>query len=103
MDKFSEQRHVLDSCVIRWSRSREDKMPNSHKARINPENSSTANSKFAYNRFAFPNKHQILSVRFDETFCGNSVNNFDCRAFSLFENVTGSRIKTLRFYGVNSL
>ena len=24
----------------------------------------------------FPNKHQILSVRFDSKFCGNSVNNF---------------------------
>ena len=29
-------------------------------------------------------------------FCGNSVNKFDCRAFSLFETVTrGSQIKTL--------
>ena len=26
-----------------------------------------------YNRFASPNKHQILSIHFDETFCGNSV------------------------------
>ena len=26
-----------------------------------------------YNRFAIPNKHQILSIHFDETFCGNSV------------------------------
>ena len=47
------------------------------------------------NRVAFPNKHQILSICFYETFCGNSVNNFDCRAFSLFETVTGSRNKTL--------
>ena len=35
-----------------------------------------------YNRFALLNKHQILSIRFDEASCGNSVNNFDCRAFS---------------------
>ena len=35
------------------------------------------------NRFLFPNKHLILSKRFNETFCGNSLNNFDCRAFSL--------------------
>ena len=47
-----------------------------------------------YNRFAIPNKHQILSVHFDEAFCGKLVNNFDCRAFSLFETVAGSRIKT---------
>ena len=47
-----------------------------------------------YNRFAIPNKHQILSIRFDETFCGNLVNNFDCRALSLFQTVPGSRIKT---------
>ena len=48
-----------------------------------------------YNRPLIPNKHQILSIYFDETFCGNLVNNFDCRAFSLFETVTGSRITTI--------
>ena len=48
-------------------------------------------NNFCY-RFAISNKHQILSTHFDETFCGNLVNNFDCRAFRLFETVTGSRI-----------
>ena len=44
----------------------------------------------------FLNKHQILSTRFDAAFCGNSVNKFDCRTFSLFETVTrGSQIKTI--------
>ena len=28
----------------------------------------------------FPNKHQILSVRFDNNFCGNLMNNLDWRA-----------------------
>ena len=38
-----------------------------------------------------------LNTGFDEAFCGNSGNNFDhdCRAFSLLETVTGSRIKTI--------
>ena len=45
------------------------------------------------NRFLFPNNLQLVSKRFNETFCGNLVNNFDCRAFSLFETVTGSRIR----------
>ena len=36
---------------------------------------------FVIASFAIPNKHQILSTHFDETFCGNLVNNFDCRAF----------------------
>ena len=49
-----------------------------------------------YNRTAFLNKHQILSTRFDVAFCGNSVNKFHCRVFSLFETMTrGSQIKTL--------
>ena len=43
----------------------------------------------------FRNKLQILSTRFDEAFCENSVNNFDCRACSLFETVASSRIKTI--------
>ena len=35
---------------------------------------------------------EILPV----AFCGNSVNKFECRAFSLFETVTrGSQMKTL--------
>ena len=39
-----------------------------------------------YNRFLVPNKHQILSIRFDDTFWGNSVNNLDiCRASNLFD------------------
>ena len=38
---------------------------------------------------------QILSIHFDETFCGNLVNNFDCQAFNLFETMTGSRITTI--------
>ena len=33
------------------------------------------------NRFAIPIKHHILSIHCDETFCGNVVNNFDCRVY----------------------
>ena len=39
-----------------------------------------------YNHFLVSHNHQIYSVRFDDTFCGNSVNNLDvCRASSLFD------------------
>ena len=47
-------------------------------------------------KFAFLNKHQILSTRLDVALRGNSVNKFDCRAFSLFETMTrGSQIETV--------
>ena len=48
-----------------------------------------------YNRFLVPNKHQISSVRFDNTFCGNSVNNLDVRwAFSLVDwDLAGRQIR----------
>ena len=36
--------------------------------------------------------YRILSLGLHEVFCGNSVNISDCRAFSLFEAVTGSLI-----------
>ena len=53
-----------------------------------PENSSTANTKDFLQSLCI-SEHQTLSMRFDETSCGNSVNNFDCQAFSLLETVTG--------------
>ena len=37
----------------------------------------------------------FVSIHFDKTFCEYSVNNSDCQAFSLFETVAGSRIKTI--------
>ena len=37
-----------------------------------------------YNRFAFVTNIRYSQVQFDETFCRKLVNNFDCRAFSLF-------------------
>ena len=48
-----------------------------------------------YNRFALLNKHQILSMRFDENLCGNSAHNFDCRAFNLFDK--SSQVKSCQF------
>ena len=56
-------------------------------------------------RLTFLKKHQILSIGLIEDFSRNSVNISDCRAFSLFETVTGSRIKTNVpwFYGIHKL
>ena len=47
------------------------------------------------NCFTFLKKHQILSIVMIVDFGRNSVNISDCRAFSLFETVTGSRMKTI--------
>ena len=46
-------------------------------------------------RLTFLKKHQILSIDLIEDFSRNSVNISDCRAFSLFETVTGSGLKTV--------
>ena len=54
--------------------------------------------KITFRRFriAFLNKQQILSTRLNVAFRGNSVNKFDCQAFSLFETVTrGSQRETV--------
>ena len=90
MDKFSEHRQVLDSWVITPRAGHGLKQSNRQKAQPIPENSSTENPKYFYNRFAFLKKHQMLSLRFDETFCWNSVTNVDYRF-----TVTSSGIKTL--------
>ena len=89
VDKLSENCHVLDYCVIRLpvtvsSRQNAD----SQKFRSIPENSSTTIQNNLNNCFTFPTKHRILPIRFNWTFCGHSVNNFDCRALLI-----GSRIK----------
>ena len=96
----SPRSRFLRDHTAAWSRFQVDgngKMPSTQKARRIPKNSYTG-GKFQnvfYDRFAFPNKHQIISIRFDESLCGNSVNNSDCRAFSLFGTETGSGIKAL--------
>ena len=52
----------------------------------------------------FLNKHQILSIDLMEDFSQNSVNISDCRAFSLFETVTGSLISQVmsEFDGIDT-
>ena len=58
----------------------------SQRARRIRENSSTRNSQ---SFFSFSNKHQVLSSRRD------SVNNFDCRAFSRHLNIGNMHENTL--------
>ena len=60
-------------------------MLSSQKAQIIPENSSTAKPIFLLTiALHFRTNIKILSIRFDKTFCGNSVDNFDCRADLVF-------------------
>ena len=51
-----------------------------------PENSSTRNPNIFLIALHFLTNIKYMYSRFDETFCGNSVNNFDCRAFSRHVN-----------------
>ena len=100
VDKFSELRHVLDSCVISWSLLVEV----SSRQKNSWEFLYRWSKLFFHNPFSFPNKHQILSVSFDVTFNGNSGNNFDYRrAIGIFETVSGSLIKTLAILWHTSL
>ena len=97
VDKFSGHRHVLDSCVITLLvtvSSRQSVQPSKKLGEFLRIPLPQIQNNF-YNHFAFPNKHQILSTRFDENFCGNLVKNSYCRAFSLFETESGSQIKTV--------
>ena len=78
VDKFSalvQYRNCYVLAILAWSHcpswSPGDEMPSSQRARIIPENSSTTNN--FYNRFVIPYKHFLLSIHFDETFCGNFV------------------------------
>ena len=92
VDRFSELRHVL--AILAYS-LKQTKCPAVKELEEFQRIILLQIQNNFYNRFALLNKHQIFSIRFNEAFCGNSVNNFDCRAFSLFETVAGNRMKTI--------
>ena len=50
-----------------------------------------------WNRFTFLNKHLIFLNSLKESFSGILVNISNCRAFSPFEIVSGSRIRNVNF------